>query len=70
MASGKALWGVSMNYRDQQLLDKQLKWMAPTPRHNGLIILMIAGMFLAGVSLGGTLLAQEAKTAPAASGMR
>jgi len=40
-----------MNRRDQELLDKQMRRFTP-PRHEGVIALMLAAMFLVGVTLG------------------
>jgi hypothetical protein len=43
-----------MNQRDQELLDKQMRRLTP-PRHEGVIALMLAAMFLVGVTLGSVL---------------
>jgi hypothetical protein len=40
-----------MNWRDQVLLDKQMRRLIP-PRHDGVIALIVAGMFFAGLSSG------------------
>jgi hypothetical protein len=45
---------VKMNRRDQELLDKQMARLTP-PRNEGAIALMLAAMFLVGVTLGGVL---------------
>jgi hypothetical protein len=43
-----------MNRRDQELLDKQMRSLTP-PRHEGVIALMLAAMFLVGMTLGSVL---------------
>ena len=43
-----------MNQRDQELLDKQMRRLTP-PRHEGVIALMLAAMFLVGMTLGSVL---------------
>ena len=45
---------VKMDRRDQELLDKQMRRLTP-PRHEGVIALMLAAMFLVGMTLGGAL---------------
>jgi hypothetical protein len=40
-----------MNWRDKVLLDKQTRRLIP-PRHEGVIALIVAGMFFAGLSSG------------------
>ena len=52
---------VKMNRRDQELLDKQMARLTP-PRNEGAIALMLAAMFLVGVTLGSVLSPQ--KSAP------
>ena len=51
----------TMNRRDQELLDKQMRKLTP-PRHEGVIALMLAAMFLVGMTLGGVL--SEHKSEP------
>ncbi len=41
-----------MNRRDQELLDKQLRGLCIPPRHDGLTILAVAAVFVAGIWLG------------------
>jgi len=41
-----------MTRQDQELLDKQLQWLHPTPRKDGTLILIIVMIFLAGMFLG------------------
>jgi len=43
-----------MNQRDQELLDKQMRRLAP-PRNDGAIVVMLAVMFLVGMALGSVL---------------
>ena len=43
-----------MDRRDQELLDKQMRRLTP-PRHEGVIALMLAAMFLVGMTLGSAL---------------
>jgi hypothetical protein len=40
-----------MDRRDQELLDKQMRRLTP-PRHEGVIAVMLAAMFLVGMALG------------------
>ncbi len=47
-----------MDQRDQDLLDRQLRKLAP-PRHDGLLILTVVAMFFIGMTLGGFLSARE-----------
>jgi len=41
-----------MDLRDQEPLDKQLRWLHPAPRNDGVLILTIVAMFFAGMILG------------------
>ena len=43
-----------MNQRDWELLDKQMRRLTP-PHHEGVIALMLAMMFLVGITLGSVL---------------
>ena len=43
-----------MDRRDQELLDKQMRRLTP-PRHEGVIAVMLAAMFLVGMTLGSVL---------------
>ena len=48
-------WGHSkMNRHDQELLDKQMRRLTP-PRNEGAIAVMLAAMFLIGITVGGLL---------------
>jgi len=44
--------GVSMNQREQELLGKQLRWLSPSPRNGGVMVLAIVLAFVAGIALG------------------
>jgi len=43
-----------MNRRDQELLNKQMRRLTP-PRNEGAIAVMLAAMFLIGITVGGLL---------------
>ena len=45
---------VKMDRRDQELLDKQMRRLTP-PRHEGVIAVMLATMFLVGIAIGSVL---------------
>jgi hypothetical protein len=47
-----------MNQRDRELLDKQLRGYTP-PRKDGIMILTVVAVFLAGMTFGGALLARQ-----------
>jgi hypothetical protein len=55
-----------MDQRDQELLDKQMRRLSP-PRNDGAIAMMLAAMFLVGISLGGFLSAHESEPIQIAS---
>jgi hypothetical protein len=50
-----------MDRRDQELLDKQMRSLTP-PRNDGFIAVLLAAMFLVGMTLGSVL--SEPKTEP------
>jgi hypothetical protein len=50
-----------MDRRDQELLDKQMRRLSP-PRNDGVIAVMLAVMFVVGMTLGGVV--SEPKTEP------
>ena len=50
-----------MDRRDQELLDKQMRRLTP-PRNDGVIAMMLAAIFLVGMTLGSVL--SEPKTEP------
>ena len=56
-----------MNRRDEELLAKQMRTMAP-PRNDGVIALMVAAVFLVGFVLGGSFFAPRTPT-PATDGV-
>ena len=47
-----------MDRRDQELLDKQMRRLSP-PRNDGVIAVMLAAMFLVGITLGSVLSPHE-----------
>ena len=55
-----------MDRRDQELLDKQMRRLTP-PRHEGVIAVMLATMFLVGMALGGVLSTHESEPIQIAS---
>ena len=56
-----------MNQRDQELLDKQMRWLGP-PRNDGAIAVMLAAaMFLVGMALGSVLSAHQSEPIQIAS---
>jgi hypothetical protein len=57
----KIIGDVKMDRRDQELLDKQMRRLSP-PRNNGVIVVLLAAMFLVGMTLGSVL--SEPKTEP------
>ena len=44
-----------MDQRDQELLDRQVRRLAPSSRNDGAILLAVLAVFLAGMTLGGFL---------------
>ena len=50
-----------MDQRDWELLDKQLRGSDPSPRNDGVAVLSVVAVFLAGTTLGGILFAPESK---------
>jgi hypothetical protein len=44
-----------MDQRDQELLDKQMRAISPAPRRDGVVIVTVLMVFLAGMTLGGML---------------
>jgi len=55
-----------MNRHDQELLDKQMRRLTP-PRHEGVIAVMLAAMFLVGMTLGSVLSPHESAPTQIAS---
>jgi hypothetical protein len=52
---------LKMDRRDQELLDKQMRRLTP-PRNDGVIVVLLAAVFLVGMTLGSVL--SEPKTEP------
>jgi hypothetical protein len=44
-----------MNRHDRELLDRQMSHLQPAPRRDGMLILVMAGVFIAGLTAGGLL---------------
>jgi hypothetical protein len=58
---------LKMDQRDQELLDKQLRRLNPSPRNDGVIVLAILAVFFAGITLGGFLSAYKSEPMQIAS---
>ena len=56
-----------MDSRDRELLDKQLRRLRLPPRRDGVMILAIVGVFLAGMTAGGLLFANRSGPQTASS---
>jgi hypothetical protein len=56
-----------MDQRDQELLDKQLRRLSPSPRNDGVMIFTFVVMFLAGVTLGSILFSHQREPMQTAS---
>ena len=57
---------IKMDRRDQELLDKQMRRLTP-PRKDGVIAVLLAAMFLVGMTLGGVLSAHQTEPIQIAS---
>jgi hypothetical protein len=57
----------TMDQRDQELLEKQLRAINPAPRHDGVIIVTVLVGFLAGMTLGGFLVGHTSEPMRVAS---
>jgi hypothetical protein len=57
---------IKMNRPDQELLDKQMRRLTP-PRNDGVIAVLLAAMFLVGMTLGGVLSAHQTEPIQIAS---
>jgi predicted MFS family arabinose efflux permease len=56
-----------MDRHDQNLLDKQMRRVTPTPRNNGTMILAIVAVFLTGMTVGGFMTAYQIERVRTAS---
>jgi hypothetical protein len=56
-----------MNQRDQELLDKQLQQLNPSPRSDGVMIVAMVAVFSSGMALGGFLFSYESEPVQIAS---
>jgi hypothetical protein len=56
-----------MNQRDQELLDKQLRGLNPSPRSDGVMALAVLAVFFAGMALGGSLFTYKSEPVQIAS---
>jgi hypothetical protein len=55
-------WGhFKMNQHDRELLDKQMRRLGP-PRQDGAIAVMLAAMFLIGITVGGLLSTHQSES--------
>jgi hypothetical protein len=59
-------WGPKMDRRDQELLDKQVRRLSP-PRNDGVIAVMLAVMFVVGMTLGSVLSTHQSEPTQIAS---
>jgi|SRR6516162_3484682 hypothetical protein len=57
---------VKMNRYDQELLDKQMRRLS-APRNDGVIVVMLAAMFLVGVVIGGVVFPHQSEPTQIAS---
>jgi hypothetical protein len=55
-----------MDPQDQELLDKQLRYLHVAPRRNGVVIATIVAVFFGGIIIGGAL-AKPRESAPSAA---
>ncbi len=46
-----------MDQRDQELLDKQFRWLRPSLRNDSIMVLTLVAVCLGGITLGGAFLA-------------
>jgi hypothetical protein len=56
-----------MDQHDQELLDKQLRGLNPSPPNDGIMVLAILAVFFAGMTLGGFLSAYQSEPMQIAS---
>jgi hypothetical protein len=56
-----------MDHRDRKLLDKQLRGLNPSPRHDGVMVLAVLAVFFAGMTLGSFLTPYKSEPTQVAS---
>ncbi len=56
-----------MDQRDQELLDKQLRYLSQPPRNDGITIFILVAIFFSGLVVGGILFGHGAETIQVAS---
>ena len=64
--SNEQKWGRKMDRRDQELLDKQMRRLS-APRNDGAIAVMLAVMFVVGMTLGSVLSPHQSEPTQIAS---
>ena len=57
---------VKMDRREKELLDKQMRLLS-APRNDGVIVMMLAAMFLVGVAIGGVVFPHQSEPTQIAS---
>ena len=57
---------VKMDRREKELLDKQMRLLS-APRNDGVIVVMLAAMFLVGVAIGGVVFPHQSEPTQIAS---
>jgi hypothetical protein len=55
-----------MDQRDQELLDKQMRAISSAPRRDGVVIVTVLMVFLAGMTVGGLLVGSASEPTPVA----
>ena len=53
----------TMNRRDRELLDNQMKQFQPSPRRDGVMMLIMIGVFVAGMTAGSFLISAGSRQA-------
>ena len=57
-----------MNRRDRELLDRQMRWFQPSSHPAGLIMLILAGVFLVGMMAGSMMFTRQQPVQTASTG--